>query len=333
MLFNLLLLYLVVYKTPRQFEVYAILIGNAAVTDFFACLASLLIQQRIVPVGTSLFYFSHGPCRIIGGEFCYLTYSFMLSCYTHSLYCLLFSFYFRYHVLKKPQFSATKLKLIIVAISLPSLFQFLALRRATLNIVKLCLQTMHSNLLFKAMLSEANDPVDKLIPILEKQSPQYNISGETISGHEDVFEWRLLTAIFHITLPITPVYIGILILRKRIIAMLSTDIMSEHTKRIHSQLLKAITYQAFLPGLFSLGVLSYTTGQLGFFHHPLLETFTIFSFGLLPTLSPLMSLHFITPYRWHVRSLFSGGAGKTLPITSDSLTKSVATTSTEVIYC
>ncbi|KIH58034.1 hypothetical protein ANCDUO_11765 [Ancylostoma duodenale] len=64
---------MVLFKTPGHFEVYAILIGNAAVTDFFACLASLLIQQRIVPIGTSLVYFSHGPCRLIGGAFCYIT--------------------------------------------------------------------------------------------------------------------------------------------------------------------------------------------------------------------------------------------------------------------
>lgn len=46
MLFNLVLLYLVIYRTPSNFEVYAILIGNFAITDFSACLASFLIQQR-----------------------------------------------------------------------------------------------------------------------------------------------------------------------------------------------------------------------------------------------------------------------------------------------
>ncbi|RCN37042.1 hypothetical protein ANCCAN_17068 [Ancylostoma caninum] len=135
------------------------------------------------------------------------------------------------------------------------------------------------------------------------------------------------------TLPITPVYVGILILRRRITAMLSTESMSEHTKKVHSQLLRAITYQAFLPGLFFLGVLSYAAGQLGLCHHPLLETFTFFSFGLLPTLSPLMSLHFITPYRWHLMSFLSGGARKKLPITTDTSTKGIATISTKVIYC
>ncbi|KAK5972704.1 hypothetical protein GCK32_017309 [Trichostrongylus colubriformis] len=77
MLFNLTLLYLVAFRTPSQFKAYAILIGNSAVTDFVACFSACLIQQRMVPIKSSLIYFSHGPCRMIGTEFCYIMYAFI----------------------------------------------------------------------------------------------------------------------------------------------------------------------------------------------------------------------------------------------------------------
>ncbi|VDO69707.1 unnamed protein product [Heligmosomoides polygyrus] len=307
MLFNLVLLYLVIYRTPSNFEVYAILIGNFAITDFSACLASFLIQQRIIPAGTSLVYFSHGPCKFVGEEFCYIIYDFMLSCYTHSLYCLLFSFYFRYYVLANRQPTATSLRLLIVVIAIPSTFQFI-------------------------ILSFANQPAEELIPILGRELPQYNLTGETISGHTNVFEWKLFTAILHMTLPITPVYIGILVLRRRIILMLSTDTMSENTKKVHKQLLKALTYQALLPCFFSMGVASYTIGQLGICQSPYLETFTFFSFGVLPVVSPLLSLYFIRPYRRIVLACLCGTLNKTSPSTETYSKSGTVISNTRVPY-
>ncbi|XGW26092.1 hypothetical protein V3C99_007032 [Haemonchus contortus] len=235
MLFNMALLYLVLFRTPSSMAVYSILIGNAALTDFIACLAAVLIQQRIVPLKTSVVYFSHGPCQAIGAEFCFLIYSVALSCYVHALYSMLFSFYFRYYILKKQQPSPRLLKCIIAIISLPSCFQLI-------------------------IMCFANQPATILIPILEQELPQYEIENETISGHANVFQWETFTVILHVTLPLVPVYVCILILRKRIITMLSTGCMSENTKILHKQLLKALTCQAMLPGLFFFGALSYACG-------------------------------------------------------------------------
>ncbi|KAK6027099.1 hypothetical protein OSTOST_06877 [Ostertagia ostertagi] len=100
MLFNATLFYLVVYHTPPQIKLYSMLIGNAAITDFCACLTSFIIQQR----------------------FCA-----MIACYTHTLYSLLFSFYFRYHVLRRHHPSAHSLKLAMFIILLPSILIFVSI--------------------------------------------------------------------------------------------------------------------------------------------------------------------------------------------------------------
>ncbi|ETN80585.1 7TM chemoreceptor [Necator americanus] len=232
MLFNGILLYLVVFKTPKFLRVYAILIGNSAIIDFFASFVSLLTQQR-------------------------------------------------YYVLRKPQLSHLSLKIAIAVIAIPSILQF-------------------------AIVSGDNYRQEYLISILADRFPQYNVTGETISGHRSVFEWPVFTAILHMTLPITPVYICILILRRRIVSMLSKDMMSKQTRKIHAQLLKAITYQACLPIFFLLGVISYGIGQLGLYNHPMLESFTFLSFGMMPMLTPLLSLYFIRPYRDYTLARFFG---------------------------
>ncbi|XGW26093.1 hypothetical protein V3C99_007033, partial [Haemonchus contortus] len=279
MLFNMALLYLVLFRTPSRIAVYSILIGNAALTDFVACLAACLIQQRIVPIKTSLVYFSHGPCQAIGAEFCYLI----------------------YYILKKQQPSPRLLKFLIAIVSLPSCFQLI-------------------------IMCFANEPTATLIPILEQELPHYVIEKETISGHTNVFEWKTFTAILHMTVPIVPVYVCILILRKRIITMLSTRYMSENTKILHKQLLKALTYQAMLPGLFFFGVLSYACGQIGFYHHPLLESLTLISLGTFPILSPLISMYFIGPYRKSVSAFLIGlFPKKTSPATRDDIMKYITT--------
>ncbi|KAK6043825.1 7TM chemoreceptor [Cooperia oncophora] len=278
-LLNLILLYLVLFRTQSRFGVYAILIGNAAITDFIACFTSLLVQQRVIPIGTSLIYISHGPCCVIGPEFCFITYCVMVATYTHSLYSLLFSFYFRYYVLKYQQPSA----------------------RAAQSCFCLLLDIIIHQFINGVL---ANQPESEVVVVLMQELPQYNIVNATISGHTNVFEWKTLIAILLMVLPIMPVAAGVLLLRRRIIAMLAMLTMSENTKSMHKQLLEALTYQALLPSLLVIALISYLCGQLGFYHHPLVESITFFSTSVFPVFSPLMSLYFIVPYRKTVLNVF-----------------------------
>ncbi|XGW26091.1 hypothetical protein V3C99_007031 [Haemonchus contortus] len=279
MLLNATLFYLVIFRTPVQLKLYSILIGNAAVTDFLACFFSFLIQQRIIPIGRSLIYFSNGPCRLIGTEFCYITYCAMMSCQTHSLYSLLLSFSFRHYVLKRQHPTAQSLKLVILLISIPSMILF----------VIACF---------------ANGPAAELITILVQKMPEYDIVEETISGHPSIMEWRTLTSILLIATPVIPILLAILMFRRRIMAILSKHSLSEHTEILHKQLLKALTYQSLLPGLFFLALLCYLCSQLDLYHHPFLESLTLSFLSCYPVLSPVMSLWYIRSYRQRITQYF-----------------------------
>lgn len=164
-------------------------------------------------MGGSIGFFSLGPCRYLSSTACYIGYSFTLHCYSHSLWSILISFVFRYRILvtKMPSFSSL-LTVVLLAYSV-SLFQLVV-----------------------CILAES--PTEDIIALLQQTRPDYDLSGKTISGNLNIFGWKELFTNLHMSLPIVPVYIVIIILSVVIIRHLRTTAMSEQTKAMHSQLFK-----------------------------------------------------------------------------------------------
>ncbi|VDO64608.1 unnamed protein product [Heligmosomoides polygyrus] len=113
----------------------------------------------------------------------------------------------------------------------------------------------------------------------------YNMSGECVSGHLDILEWKTLFTILNTTTIVAPEYVAILLL----------------IRKIASKLNSALTYQACLPIFFVFAVMTYSIGQLNLYHHPILEYSTFILAGIVPALSPITSFRFIHPYRTWIR--------------------------------
>ncbi|VDO69708.1 unnamed protein product [Heligmosomoides polygyrus] len=264
------------YHSPHAIRKYSLLIVNFAVCDFFACLTSLIV----------FIFLGHPPygryCTTLRLVYCSFSYSVMLHLYAHTLYSMLMSFSFRYYVLNYRPPSRNQIKLIIFLVYLPSFVQMV-------------------------LFSVADDPPELVEPLLKARFPHYNLTGRTITGNLDILEWKALSTILHMTLPITPVYICILFLRRGITQRLDDAVMSTRTRNLHRQLLTALTWQAVLPLFYLCAVLSYACGQLGVYHHPLLEHTTFISVGFIPALSPISSLYFVKQYRDCIRGFMCGG--------------------------
>ncbi|EPB77616.1 hypothetical protein ANCCEY_03288 [Ancylostoma ceylanicum] len=128
------------------------------------------------------------------------------------------------------------------------------------------------SLLQLVIFGSANDTEESVKEVLQRSYPQYMNYTGTISGIKDVIKFNAMFGILHITVPVAPVYITILVLRAKIVQQLqSQENMSHHTRLMHKQLLKAITYQACLPMLILIPVVAYAIGQLDIYHHPALE--------------------------------------------------------------
>ncbi|XGW02991.1 hypothetical protein V3C99_014748, partial [Haemonchus contortus] len=197
--------------------------------------------------------------------------SFALHCYAHTLWSLLFSFSYRFYVLRRTPPKNRVIIAFILVMYVPSLLQF----------ISFCF---------------ANEKEAEL-KILVKQNFGYDVHSECVGGSKNILSWRSLPAILHMSLSVTPIYIAIHVIRKLTISQLDKGMVtSENNRRIHSQLLQALTAQACLPVFFLVAVIVYAIEQLEIIRHPLLEYSCFILIGFIPMLSPLTSFLFIRPY-------------------------------------
>lgn len=135
---NGLLIYIAVFKSPKNIRTYSLLIINFGITDFCCSLTALFVEQRLdsflpslkisrlIPIGLSLAYISSGPCRFFGTTVCYIGYSAMLHFYAHSLWSLFLSFLYRYYVLLYSTPRPRTLILVLLSFYSLSFFQFVS---------------------------------------------------------------------------------------------------------------------------------------------------------------------------------------------------------------
>ncbi|XGW17008.1 hypothetical protein V3C99_001994, partial [Haemonchus contortus] len=136
--------------------------------------------------------------------------------------------------------------------------------------------------------------------------PQMKIKVGKELGHEigsecfttfHLNEWRLIVSLLYITLSPFPIYIAILTLRRLIPSTMSAQTsMSQRTRQLHSQLLRALTIQACLPVLYVVGPIMQAIEFLNVYNHPLMEYGFVYLLAPIPALNPLVSLYFIGPY-------------------------------------
>ncbi|CAJ0954279.1 unnamed protein product, partial [Mesorhabditis belari] len=177
---------------------------------------NLFVMLRLIPRGFSLFYISYGYCTLLGSEACYIGISSLLALINSGLYALCFSFLYRYAVLiRSVHGQRSTLVLICLALTLPCVFQ-------------------------AATFSTANDNEDTIRSLLGNDLG-YNIYNLTVSGHITIFRFWILYTIAGTALMTLLTFIIAFWCRKRVLAALSIMDMSPKTKRMHHDLMMALT--------------------------------------------------------------------------------------------
>ncbi|KHJ88297.1 hypothetical protein OESDEN_11912 [Oesophagostomum dentatum] len=112
------------------------------------------------------------------------------------------------------------------------------------------------------------DPEDELKQKITREYG-YDVSNEYVSGNLNIYTWKTMFMILHVTTTIPPVYATIMVLRRGILKKLSAEsTMSENTRQLHAQLLKTLMYQSCLPIFFAAAGSSYALGQFNIIHSP-----------------------------------------------------------------
>ncbi|EFP10779.1 hypothetical protein CRE_02536 [Caenorhabditis remanei] len=293
---NLCLLYLAIFQTPKAIRLYSTLIINFAVTDALTCLLDIFIAIRFrvlpYPNEDSMAHIMNGVCKNFGLTTCVIGFSLYLHTLSHSIWSLLISFGYRYLILFNTSFvKCSSVTLVILAFYLPSFLQAV---------------TYWTNFVERS----------EILPIIKRVHPDYDFTESVglLTGITDLSSVSVVYGMIHTTLPITPVYISVFIIRWKTVKILTKkrDFMSQDTKIMHSQLLKVLTLQAILPAttfgtsyLF-IGCKSIllpkkkqlsVTVRLGIISGQIYEHLVFSIAILMPVVSPLTYFVFVKPYR------------------------------------
>ncbi|CAI5451198.1 unnamed protein product [Caenorhabditis angaria] len=272
---NGLLIYLCIFKSPKTIQSFATFIINFALNDLVECFFDMFLAYRVVPTpGTFVIFFVYnGFCTSFGQEFCKIGNSIFLHCLPHGLWSLLVSFAYRLYIFSNTALSRTRIVQILLIVYIPSFAQIF---------------------LFAPNFSDQETAQSRAL----KYIPQYDLRNKTIASMSGIGNWSALYSLVHICAPIYPVYIAIFIIRRKIIQKLeSVKIISKETKSMHQQLLKCLTFQAFIPVFLLIGVCLYLICQFAIFSHPIIENAVFCIVIFMPTLSPVTYLYFVRPYR------------------------------------
>ncbi|KAK6022101.1 hypothetical protein OSTOST_12213, partial [Ostertagia ostertagi] len=101
----------------------------------------------------------------------------------------------------------------------------------------------------------ASDDISEVRQAMAKHF-NYNVTSQCVTGHVSIFKWSVMYSNLHMTLPVIPVYIAVLVLRRLTIVKLHSDTaLSEKTKHLHKQLLTILAEEIHLKNR------QYTLGQ------------------------------------------------------------------------
>ncbi|CAJ0935272.1 unnamed protein product, partial [Mesorhabditis belari] len=277
---NLILLFLILKKTPDSLKVYRVLLFNACITDILFSLSTTLAQVRIIPNRWYFVYIHLGGSKFLGPSFEYEMYTLQLHSIFYTFLCFPLSFGFRYFVLIRPVPTPRTLALLCFLLWIPAFFQHWMFHFSQLD-----------STLVRQKLAIAR--------------PEYNLTGLVISGNFHMLEHPLVTVVLlTIILPMFPIYLLVMFFYKKINGFLSShaDKMSASTVANHRKLLIALSIQASLPVLFVFPPIGlYLLYHLEIFRCTLLEYLVFPIFSCYPAAAPFITIYYVRPYRTAIK--------------------------------
>ncbi|KAF8362837.1 hypothetical protein PRIPAC_89760 [Pristionchus pacificus] len=234
-------------RTPKTLNNYSIMIKFGTLNDLISVFSDFFTMQRLLVIPGNLIYLSLGPCSLISPRACYLVYCMQLCTLIYSLYVMTASFAYRMWILN---------------FSTPS--------TRTVVIVMILLYFPPAILAFAFTFAQAD--IEIVQKFLLENAPSYLTEPGALTGHSGMTFHLVFTILFVIFTP-GPVYVIIMVLRHKILARLtqhSTD-MSDRTKKMHGNLVQALTVHAMLPPVTCIGVLIYLILFFDMYHHVALE--------------------------------------------------------------
>ncbi|GMT23079.1 hypothetical protein PFISCL1PPCAC_14376, partial [Pristionchus fissidentatus] len=195
-IFNVLLFFAVLFRSPSSLRSYTVLLVNSVVIDIIGSFTMLITMIRLIPAENMLVYVYDGPCVYVSGFFCHASYTVMLSTFSQSLFLIAASFAYRLYVLGSPSPSTRSVLIVCSLLSVP-------------------------NLMILAAYMFTLDDAYAVRAELRILRPEYDLDDYLVQGHVTIFSLLVMFTILAMTMPIGPTMVVIFAIRRKVLTLQS----------------------------------------------------------------------------------------------------------------
>ncbi|KAK0414874.1 hypothetical protein QR680_011651 [Steinernema hermaphroditum] len=270
---NLFVFYCIFFKSNKSIREYRILLANSAITDLICTSALLFLQPRLIPHVFVFVYIAEGPAKYFGPQVAYYAYCIVLNMIFYTFFTFPFSFGYRYYVLKNGPSSYKRLVAICLALYSIAFFQLV-------------------------MFVFSQSPTDHIRQYAIENLPEIDITNEVVSGNDGARDPLTFVTLFLICVPMFPIYIIVIVIRRRVYQTLANGNFSKRSKQGHQSLVLALTVHAALPVCFIFPpILIYACYHIVpclRFHFIEFLVFTMFAWTHM--VNPFVTIYFVRPY-------------------------------------
>ncbi|CAB3396887.1 unnamed protein product [Caenorhabditis bovis] len=272
---NLLLLYLILYKSPPTLSPYRIFLANTTITQLLFAFGALISQPRILTSHEYTVVIYLGPIQFYGEWLSYMSYIFILHLSLNSFISLMLSMVYRFNSVKlrrlgvKPSLIICIIGYIYCFILMVSCTQIEVSRDETIN-----------------------------EPIVGNIVPDYRQYNMVLST--DIHQLPLMVLITMVTIGLLPIYFVMCWCRFKIYQILkkATTIHNSTTRNNVKRLVNALTIQSIIPviSVFPASLL-YVLSQMNTIQSGLYGYFIVPSLTISTIVDPLVTIISVIPYR------------------------------------
>ncbi|KAL6741015.1 hypothetical protein Aduo_014313 [Ancylostoma duodenale] len=277
---NALLLYLIIYRSPKHLSPYRILLGNTALTQLLLATVIVTIAPRVITEGFSIANIYLGPSQFLGPWCSYMLYITMLHLALNSFMSLMISMIYRCIVLWVSTISAYGAVLMCLAgYVLP------------FSMLPSCV-----NMEYSANTTTAAEVTHYMVPHMDKYSVIVTAS---------ILQPCILWTMFCCSILLIPIYATMYFCRWKILTFLerASVVQSTSTRINTKRLVKALTIQSLVPTLSIFPpAIAYLLIQFGILGPQLFSYFIAPCLSIGPLIDPMITIYYVSPYRHFVFS-------------------------------
>ncbi|WKY10483.1 hypothetical protein Q1695_002665 [Nippostrongylus brasiliensis] len=296
--FNLLLLYLIIWQSPPHLTPYRIFLGNTAVTQLLHATIYLIVAPRIISHDIYLVVIYLGPIQYAGGWWSYMMFVTFLHLAVNSFISIMLSMVFRWLCLTTLRFPTEAAFLMcIIGYILP----------LSMVLSGLSIRTFADREINNRFLNYSISDLNKY---------------RTVDGTE-LMQAPVLFIVSCVSVLLIPIYFVMYYTRRKIYKLIDARRSLSHHYTTNGQirmLVEALTVQSVVP-LFTLMPASaiYVLSQAGIISAYFSGYCISPCLSLSTCVDPLVTIHYVMPYRMYVRRMLGIGDPKTSSSTTDHL--------------